>query len=77
MVPLSEGYIFEIAAGTGTITKAMLRRGISHHRLIMVESSKILVEKFKSKFPLIKSSRAILKIYQHYCWEIYRKILTQ
>ncbi|WP_048875653.1 hypothetical protein [Candidatus Coxiella mudrowiae] len=54
MVPLSEGYILEIVAGTGTITKTMLRRGISHHRLIMVESSKILVEKSKSKFPLIK-----------------------
>ncbi|MBT8506498.1 hypothetical protein B1F79_02565 [Coxiella-like endosymbiont of Rhipicephalus sanguineus] len=54
MVPLSEGYILEIVAGTGTITKAMLRRGIPHHRLIIVESSKILVEKLKSKFPLIK-----------------------
>lgn len=53
MVPHSEGYILEIGAGTGAITKALLRRGIAHHRLIIIESSKILVEALKSKFPLI------------------------
>ena len=54
MVPNSEGYILEIGAGTGAITKALLQRGIAHHRLIIVESSQILVEALKSKFPLIK-----------------------
>ncbi|WP_304985904.1 hypothetical protein [Coxiella-like endosymbiont] len=54
MVSLSEDYILEIVAETGTIDKAMLRPGIPHYQLIIVESSEILVEKLKSKFPLIK-----------------------
>ena len=54
MVPLSEGYILEIGAGTGAITKALLWRGIPHHQLIVVERSEILVDELKSKFPLIK-----------------------
>lgn len=54
MVSLSKGYILEIGAGTGAITKALLQRGIPRHRLIIVESSEIFVNELKSKFPLIK-----------------------
>lgn len=49
--PPQDGYVVELGAGTGVVTAALLRRGISPERLIVVEKSKHLANMLK------KSSR--------------------
>lgn len=52
--PPQDGYVVELGAGTGVVTAALLRRGISPERLIVVEKSKHLANMLKKKFPDIR-----------------------
>lgn len=46
-------YVIELGAGTGVITKALLRRGVPYHRIIIVERSHDFVTILQKKFPSI------------------------
>jgi phospholipid N-methyltransferase len=46
-----EGVFVEIGAGTGPVTEALLRRGVSPDRLIVVEKSPPLADLLKRRFP--------------------------
>ena len=46
-------YVVELGAGTGVITKALLRKGIPHHRIIIVESAPALAKSLQKRFPQI------------------------
>ncbi len=46
--------VIELGAGTGVITKAMLREGIPHHQITLVENSEDLARSLKEVFPQIE-----------------------
>ncbi len=46
-----EGYVVELGAGTGVITSALLKRGISPKRLIVVERSEKMAHLLSKRFP--------------------------
>ena len=51
-VPKSHsGFVVEIGAGTGAVTKAMLERGIPPQKIIIVEHSEFLAELLVHRFP--------------------------
>lgn len=54
-IPVSTpGLIVELGAGTGVITEAILKRGISPERLILIESSSDLVNDLREHFRNVK-----------------------
>jgi phospholipid N-methyltransferase len=46
-----KGYVVELGAGTGSITAALLHRGIPADRILSVERSETLVKYLKRRFP--------------------------
>lgn len=49
--PLRPGLVVELGAGTGVITEALLARGISPERLLVVEQGAYFVDLLRSRFP--------------------------
>ncbi len=61
-----QGYIFELGAGTGTVTKALLNRGIPTSRLIVFETCPIQCTLLRKNFPqlqIIQDDAAYMKKY--------------
>lgn len=50
-VPADPGLVVELGAGTGVITEALLERGVSPGRLIVIERSEPFVEHLRRRFP--------------------------
>ena len=48
------GLIVEIGAGTGAVTEAMLQRGISSERLLILERSPAFCQLLRQKFPQLR-----------------------
>ena len=51
LIPDSKGLIVEIGAGTGAITKAILKRGVDSDRLLVIERSPELCKTLRIRFP--------------------------
>ena len=49
--PRPSGYVIELGAGTGAITKALLDRGVSKRQLFAVERSEAMSQHLREKFP--------------------------
>lgn len=49
-----DGVVVELGAGTGVITKALLKSGISPSSMIVIESSRAMVKKLRRRFPAIQ-----------------------
>jgi phospholipid N-methyltransferase len=49
-----DGVFIEIGAGTGPVTKALLKRGIPADRLVVIEKSPSLAECLEKRFPNVK-----------------------
>ena len=49
--PRPSGYVIELGAGTGAITKALLDRGVSKRKLYAVERSEAMSKYLKERFP--------------------------
>jgi phospholipid N-methyltransferase len=49
-----DGVIVELGAGTGVITKALLKSGVEPDSIIVVESSNAMVKKLRRRFPAIQ-----------------------
>lgn len=52
--PRAEGWVVELGAGTGVITRALLRRGVSPERLIVLERSPRLADHLRQHFPEVQ-----------------------
>jgi phospholipid N-methyltransferase len=48
------GVVVELGAGTGVVTKALLRAGVQPWTLIVIESSSNMVKKLRKRFPNIQ-----------------------
>lgn len=46
-----EGLVVELGAGTGVVTQALLDRGISRERLVVIERSQAFVAHLRKRFP--------------------------
>ena len=53
-VSCCNSHVLEIGAGTGSITKALLRRGLSPDRLIVVERDPLLASYLRERFPKVR-----------------------
>lgn len=51
LVPEGDGLVIELGGGTGAVTKALLDRGISPDRLLVVERSPVFVRHLRQRFP--------------------------
>ena len=49
--PLLPGLVVELGAGTGSVTKALIERGIAPERLVLVECDVTFARLLKQKFP--------------------------
>ena len=49
--PLRPGLVVELGAGTGVVTEALVRRGISPDRLVVVEYGAYFAELLRNRFP--------------------------
>ncbi len=49
-----EGVIVELGAGTGVVTKALLRSGVRPQNIIVIESSNAMIKKLRCLFPTIQ-----------------------
>ena len=49
-----EGLVLELGAGTGSITAALLRRGVSPQQLIVIERSPVLAAYLRRRFPGVR-----------------------
>lgn len=47
----NDGYIVEIGAGTGSLTKAILKKGVCPSRLIIIEMQPVFAEFLRKLFP--------------------------
>ena len=66
LIPDSKGLIVEIGAGTGAITKAILKRGVDKSRLLVIERSPELCQTLRTRFPgvnVIEGDATILSSY--------------
>ena len=50
-IPGNNGFVLELGAGTGSVTAALLERGIDRNRLVIVERDKLLAKHLKERFP--------------------------
>ena len=50
----SDGCALELGPGTGSVTEALLERGLPEHRLIAIEQSPKMAELLRSRFPRAK-----------------------
>ena len=48
--PAPEGWIVELGGGTGTVTQALLQRGVPRERLIVIERSQQFVHHLRNRF---------------------------
>lgn len=48
-----DGLIIELGPGTGVVTKALLKHGVSPERLLVVEYSNRFVQRLRTQFPLV------------------------
>ncbi len=53
-VPKDTNYTVELGAGTGSITKALLREGVIAEKLVVIDNSLDLVRKLKKSFPKVR-----------------------
>ena len=53
-VPASPGWIIELGGGTGTVTAALLQRGVPRERLIVMERSLHFVNHLRNRFPGVR-----------------------
>lgn len=51
--PAAAGIVVELGGGTGSITKALLARGIAPHRLVSVEYNPMFAARLRERFPRI------------------------
>jgi len=49
--PLRPGLVVELGAGTGVVTEALIARGISPDRLVVIEYSAYFADLLRSRFP--------------------------
>jgi phosphatidylethanolamine/phosphatidyl-N-methylethanolamine N-methyltransferase len=49
--PLRPGLVVELGAGTGVVTEALLARGVSADRLLVIEYGAYFVELLRNRFP--------------------------
>jgi phospholipid N-methyltransferase len=49
-----DGVFIEIGAGTGPVTKALLKRGVPSNRLVVIEKSPALAKCLERRFPNVK-----------------------
>ena len=49
--PLRPGLVVELGAGTGVVTQALLARGLSPERLLVIEYSAYFADLLRSRFP--------------------------
>lgn len=49
--PLRPGLVVELGAGTGVVTEALLKRGISPDRLVVIEYSAYFADLLRERFP--------------------------
>lgn len=54
IVPEHKGIVVELGAGTGVITKALLKKGISPNKLFVVERSPAMSEHIRKHFPKLR-----------------------
>lgn len=52
-----DGLVIELGAGTGTMTHALLKRGINPERLVVIERSEILANYLSRRFPEVRVVR--------------------
>jgi phosphatidylethanolamine/phosphatidyl-N-methylethanolamine N-methyltransferase len=52
--PKSQGTIVELGGGTGSITRALLERGLSPARLVVVERDRTLAALLRTRFPGVR-----------------------
>jgi phosphatidylethanolamine/phosphatidyl-N-methylethanolamine N-methyltransferase len=52
--PIADGLVVELGAGTGAITQALLKAGISEDRLLVIERSPVFVAVLQRRFPGVK-----------------------
>jgi phosphatidylethanolamine/phosphatidyl-N-methylethanolamine N-methyltransferase len=55
--PYGSGLIIELGGGTGSITQALLERGVAAERLIVVECDRALAAVLRHRFPSVKVVR--------------------
>ncbi len=54
----SDGLVVELGAGTGTVTQALLDRGVSPARLQIIERSAVLAQHLRRRFPALSVLQA-------------------
>jgi phosphatidylethanolamine/phosphatidyl-N-methylethanolamine N-methyltransferase len=52
--PQGEGCVVELGGGTGSITRALLERGLSPGRLVVVERDRTLAALLRTRFPGVR-----------------------
>lgn len=52
--PAPDGWIVELGGGTGTVTQALLQRGVPRERLIVIERSLQFVHHLRERFPGVR-----------------------
>jgi phosphatidylethanolamine/phosphatidyl-N-methylethanolamine N-methyltransferase len=55
--PHGQGIVVELGGGTGSITRALLERGIAPARLVVVERDRLLAALLRKRFPGVKVLR--------------------
>jgi phospholipid N-methyltransferase len=54
VIPSPSGYVVELGAGTGAITKALLERGIPPQKIISVDCSTAMSKVLQERYPKLK-----------------------
>ncbi|HUK60938.1 MAG TPA: methyltransferase domain-containing protein [Stellaceae bacterium] len=57
VAPRGAGYVVELGGGTGSITRALLERGVARDRLIVIERDYTLAAILRKRFPGVKIVR--------------------
>ncbi len=52
--PAQAGWVIELGGGTGTVTAALLQRGVPRERLIVIERSRKFVKHLRHRFPGVR-----------------------
>jgi phosphatidylethanolamine/phosphatidyl-N-methylethanolamine N-methyltransferase len=55
--PVGGGTVIELGGGTGSITRALLERGVAPRRLVVVERDRMLAALLRKRFPGVKVVR--------------------